>query len=337
MRIEPDAKEAARDQASTIRLLRQVLGGGGGGERLGGEPTTVRDLNIQAYPGLFAAAFEAQTARRSNTADGIADRLTLVREGAVNSAARASRGTCPSWPVDLPPPEAHLDQSLERAKGQVPKRVDRGDELAAMSVRAWTENERAVHCAASCLLRSVWPAMLEEVAIIVRQVALLDGFGIDGFTDFASHGVVFVNAERVSRSDKGLPPAVRLAEAFVHEATHSRCNAAAVSDPFLAEATSDPASLVETPLRNDPRPLAGLFQQLVVIVRSAMLYARLAEGREAVADRADLLARYATLRGQGRQALSTLQAHAGKLSEHGRRVVAGAARLLEDDAELARV
>jgi HEXXH motif-containing protein len=84
--------------------------------------------------------------------------------------------------------------------------------------------------------------------------------------------------------------------------------------------------LVPTPLRPDPRPLRGLFQQLVVLVRSEMFYRQLAPyapSHEQVVYR-----RRQRLTSQARQALTTMREHRQALTEHGCDVVAQAEELL---------
>jgi HEXXH motif-containing protein len=326
--IEPNRADAARDQASTVRLLGTVLARTSGDA--GSLTVPAAAPGSAGYPGLFALAFEAQSARRAadfETKRGVlAARLRQGEADARASARRARETPCPALPVDLTPAERHLEESLARAKRQIPQRADRADALARLSVRAWTAAERAVFCQAGCLLSSVWPEMTAEVETAVRQVALLDGFGIDGFTDFTCHGAVFVNAARLQEDDSGLPAPVRVVEALVHEGTHTRCNAAAVSDPFVSGGDGD-SLLVHTPLRNDPRPLNGLFQQLVVIVRCSMLYRRLLTVAEPGGGGA-VRSRYETLVAQGHEAVGTMRRHIDNLTEHGASVVEEAEQLL---------
>lgn len=165
----------------------------------------------------------------------------------------------------------------------------------------------------------------------VRQVVLLDGRAIDGFTDFTTHGAVFVNAARLTLGRAGLPGWVRLADALVHEGTHTRCNAAAFSTPFLVSATG-PDPSVMTPLRPDPRPLTGLFQQTVVLVRQAVLYRLIHQRaplsdhqREAVADRR------ARLLVKAFQGVDMLGRHRAALTPAGEAVHAEAAGLLAEE------
>ncbi len=336
MRIEPNCTEAARDQAAVVQLVREVV--------TRHAPATFGDEEPDwGYPGMIATAFDAQSAHRTgdasrqlpdDRAQRFAARRATVADQARSSARRADDGTCPAWGVDLAPPEAHLTQSLDRARAQIPARADRADDLAAMVVRPWYDDDRSTFCAAGCLLASLWPEMLAEVAVVVRQVALLEGYGIDGFTDFTCHGVIFVNSARLGPQPDGVPAEVRLAEAVVHEAAHTRCNAAAVSQPFLVDSEDDRLALVQTPLRSDPRPLSGLFQQLVVLVRSWMLYEKLLirepDSRDGPAGR-----RCKTLLVQAGQGLETIGNHSDNLSAQGRLVVEEAERLLQSEGAVA--
>jgi HEXXH motif-containing protein len=224
--------------------------------------------------------------------------------------------------VDLPPPEEHLVESLARAVSQVPQRPDRLEALAALRIGAWDDEDRAAFAEATGLLERAWPEMLAELRIVVMQIALLRGFGVDGFTDVATHGAIYVNSARLRpHAESGLGGPVRLAEALVHEGAHNRCNAAALSTPFLADGGSRDEPVVQTPLRQDPRPLTGLLQQIVVLVRSLMLYDRLLDA--GMAEPA-LVNRREKLRGQAGEALRVVSAHGGRLTDHGRSVVAHA-------------
>jgi ribosomal protein S12 methylthiotransferase accessory factor len=334
MRIQPDGPQAGRDQAAVTRLLSAVLSVIDTHAQLA---SAGKETGVLWYPGLVAVAHEAQRAQRaaqrgSGEERGVVARLQAALQEAVEqaqaSARRAQDCACPAWKVDLAPPEPHLNASLARAVAQAPKRPDRADDLARMAVADWRAEQREAVCAASCLLASVWPEMLAEMKTVVRQVVLLQGYGIDGFTDFTAHGAIFVNHQRLEPGVDGVPVDARLAEALVHEATHNRCNAAAVSRPFLAGGHEDFQSLVMTPLRPDPRPLTGLFQQLVVLVRCWILYDRLVHRAAAVSGEEGLRVRRHRLLAQATQGLATLQHHCGELTVHGRDVVAEAEDLL---------
>lgn len=330
MRVAPESSEASRERADAGAMLVAVLDRVG--SQLQGEGATAIEIPSRAltYPGLFAAAYAAQTALRAGrpspaTRNALATRLRDAVRRAGESAARRDASGSPLWPVDLAPPEEHLVASLARAVSQVPQRPDRLEALAALRVGAWDGDDRAVFAAATDLLERTWPEMLAELQIVVVQIAVLRGFGVDGFTDVATHGAIYVNGARLRPGvESGLGGPVRLAEALVHEGAHNRCNAAALSTPFLADAGSGDEPAVQTPLRPDPRPLTGLLQQLVVLVRSAMLYDRLLDA--GIAEQA-LVDRREKLRGQASEALRVISGHTGRLTDHGRGVVAEACDL----------
>ncbi len=331
MRVLPDETLAAQERAAASELLTAVL------DRIA---TQVLDDSLRfdvpgealTYPGLFAAAYDAQAVcrpGRPSPDEGrrVASRVHDAVARAGESRLRATQSGCRAWPVDLAPAEEHLSASLARAVSQVPQRPDRADALAALRITGWSDADRRGFCDAACLLADVWPAMLAELHVAVTQVALIDGFGIDGFTDVATQGAVYVNRARLSASDAELPGAVRFAEALLHEAAHNRCNVAALAEPFLADPKSGSEPVVMTPLRADPRPLTGLLQQLVVLVRSVMLYDRLAPQTSSAAAAA-VEARHDKLRGQAAEALRVITGHTGKLTGHGQAVVSEAGELL---------
>ncbi|GAA1987736.1 aKG-HExxH-type peptide beta-hydroxylase [Kitasatospora viridis] len=329
MLVTPDARAAEQDGRTVARLVRAGL------SRVLPEADLPAETAL-GYPGYHAAAHRAQRLTHRQTSGGqpdrqLAEELRGVDADARASAARAARRTGEArWPVDLPPAERHLLESLDRARAGLPPRPERAAELAALTVAPWNPRHRRAFDRAERLLGEVWPEMLAEVATVVRQVALLDGWGIAGFTDFTVHGVVFVNADRVlpEPADGALPAPLPLVEALVHEGTHTRCNAAAVTTPFLSGAPTD---LLRTPLRADPRPLAGLFQQVVVLARSVLLYRRLLAAPPAALNggRAAAEARHALLTAQGLAGCATLEDHREALTDAGRSTAAQARTLLE--------
>ncbi|MFJ4771243.1 aKG-HExxH-type peptide beta-hydroxylase [Streptomyces uncialis] len=336
MRIEPDAGSARSDEDRLDELVAGCLTAAGCAIGTW-TPTDLR------YPGLHATAHRTQRTRRTGTPAAVARSRTEephaagvggAAPGAPEQAeeqvramvlrARRSRARARSveqrtgWAVDLAPSgEDHLAQSVRRALRQAPAPADgsRGERTA--EVTDWSADQREVFEEGCRTLQAAWPQMFAELRVTLRQVTLLGGWGIDGFTDFTVHGAVFVNSRRLGdQGTEGLAGRFRLVEALVHEGTHNRCDAAAASTAFLR--TSGAQELTSTPLRADPRPLAGLFQQVVVLARSVLLYRRLPDG-PAVRDR------HAVLLEQGGRGAATLRDRAGALT--------GAGRELLDQAE----
>ncbi|MEW2127941.1 HEXXH motif-containing putative peptide modification protein [Streptomyces sp. NPDC007259] len=250
------------------------------------------------------------------------------------AALSPPRKTVGRWTVDLASPAPHLAAAVVRALASIPQGQETKTDTAgpAAMVRVWGPEETTVLAETTEHLDELWPAMLAELHEGVSQIALLGGRAIDGFTDFTTHGAVFINAARLTGGRTGLPGWVRLADALVHEGTHTRCNAAAFSTPFLKPATH-PGPSVMTPLRPDPRPLTGLFQQTVVLVRQSVLYRLIHQDaplsdpqRKAVADRRGRLLE------KGFQGLDTLGRYRAALTPAGEAVHAEAASLLAVEA-----
>lgn len=318
MRVEPSARGAVEDRTSLRERMRTVL---------------VRaDLRVPQeslhHPAAVEIVHLVQRALRSGPLGpdrlrSLSDRLDRVPPAPVCGAAA---------------PQGHLSRSVARALRSVPARGADAPAVTA-DVVEWEAGERDLMEAALGLLERVWPQSAAELRETVVEVALLGGAAIDGFTDFAVHGAVLVNRSRLRGSQDGVPGVVRCAEALVHEGAHTRCNAAAVAEPFLLPdragrggADQGGPVLVATPLRADPRPLTGLFQQTVVLARSVLLYRALAGEPFPAPGPAAVGARYAKLLDGARQAVRTLAAHTDSLTPHGRTVLAECAAVIGEPA-----
>jgi len=321
MRVEPDATEAVEERTQLLRRMRGVL------ERAELVPP---GSDVLRHPAAVEAVHSTQRMLRSGPLSP-EQRRTLTERLA---------GVSPTFfgPAD---PQEHLIRSVARALRSVPTHLAGNGQPTTAEVAAWQGPEREALAQAIGLLTRVWPEAAAEVGRTVVEIALLEGDAIDGFTDFTVHGAVLVNRTRLTTSAAGLPGPVRFAEALVHEGAHTRCNAAALTDPFLLpDAPDGPGGtdtdgkpdasggrgvlLVATPLRADPRPLTGLFQQAVVLARSVLLYRRLARlDLGPVVD-----ARYERLLGSARQAVDTLGTHTDLLTAHGNRLLTECADVL---------
>ncbi|MYY13865.1 hypothetical protein GT204_34630 [Streptomyces sp. SID4919] len=237
MRIEPDAGSARSDEDRLDELVAGCLTAAGCAAGTW-KPTDLR------YPGLHATAHRTQRARRARRtaapaversrtgaphAAGAEDRAvrgaleqTEERVRAMVLRARRSQARARSvekrtgWAVDLAPSgEDHLAQSVRRALRQAPAPADgsRGERTA--EVTDWSAEQREVFEEGCRILQAAWPQMLAELRVTLRQVTLLGGWGIDGFTDFTVHGAVFVNSRRLGdHGTEGLAGRLRLVEAL---------------------------------------------------------------------------------------------------------------------------
>ncbi|MGK5733911.1 aKG-HExxH-type peptide beta-hydroxylase [Streptomyces sp. URMC 124] len=348
MDVEPDLTTAQADQQALQRVLAAVAKGAG-----------LPPLPL--HPAAVEAAHRAQAAARRVAAGAAAN----VDAGAgAGAGAAANTDTAPAsvptpvpvpgsdwagppapaatgpaaWPVELagPADHPHLLRSLRRALAQLPPRSGADGQPVTAALGPWRAADREALEAAVRLLQGAWPGMLGELRTVVRQVALLDGMAIDGFTDFTVHGAVLINRRRLSAARSGLPGPARLAEALVHEGTHNRCNVAGVRAPFLRPAADDAAGPLATPLRSDPRPLSGLFQQTVVLARCVLLHRRAADGGAlpagAPAAAAAVRARHDRLLTDLATAVTSLSAHRAGLTDHGTRLLHQCAAIARGEA-----
>src|SRR2546421_8782941 len=199
MRLLPQASEWLPDEDAAVRILVGAL-------RRASVDVAEQDP-AAGYPGLWALAYRLQGAGPLEPGG-----VEGILEAARRSAERARCSGCAALPIDLAAPEPHLNESLARAVAQAPRQPGREAGLAEMGLGGWSPAERSIFCAAGCLLRDAWPELAGEVGSVVRQVALMDGGGIDGFTDFRVHGAVFVNRRRFA-TGRPIPAEIRVAEA----------------------------------------------------------------------------------------------------------------------------
>jgi hypothetical protein len=154
----------------------------------------------------------------------------------------------------------HIDADADRALGLV---GPSGAGLAA--------GRREV-AAALDLVAEVAPALAAETDALVRQIVLAgDQPGgsnpFFGASTFFLWGGVFLNPSRHEA-------AVDLADTIVHETGHLKLFALSVDEPM----TRNPSGArYRSPLRNDPRPMEGIFHATYVCARMAGFYAQMAE------------------------------------------------------------
>ena len=115
------------------------------------------------------------------------------------------------------------------------------------------------------LLKNAWPEVLDELQIVVSNVLFFDFPGMLGFSGVAYHGGIFLQVD-------DLADPVKLAENILHEGSHVRLNAAMANVRYLL---SDHDERHASPLRDDPRPMFGIFHQMFVLGRMIHFYNRL--------------------------------------------------------------
>jgi hypothetical protein len=153
------------------------------------------------------------------------------------------------------------------------------------------------------ILRAAWPELLAELESQVTNLLFFDFPGLLGFSGVAYHGGIYLRVE-------DLADPVKLAENILHEGSHVRLNTAMASVTYF-EADED--GRYASPLREDPRPVFGIFHQMFVLGRMLHFYDR-AEARLGIQHR-----QHPVVRRQFQEAHAAVTAHV-RLTEAGRRM-----------------
>jgi hypothetical protein len=170
------------------------------------------------------------------------------------------------------------------------------------------------------LLENVDPVWRQEFdSLVTRVFAALPPPGQDqrfaGASSFMVWGAVFLN---VRRNDDRL----RVLSGLVHEATHQMLFGLARRQPLTE---NDPAARYPSPLRNEPRPMDGVYHATYVSGRLSVLYERLSSHDALTADeRQTACAQFHRQRQRFEQGYAVLRAD-GKLSPLGSTLIEAAA------------
>ncbi|MBL1264247.1 aKG-HExxH-type peptide beta-hydroxylase [Candidatus Methylomicrobium oryzae] len=168
-------------------------------------------------------------------------------------------------------------------------------------------------------LQKAVPALAEEFEAIIREVILVVGDKSNGY-DFAGGscyllwGALFINAEQHATD-------VAMIEAMAHESAHSLLFGFTIEEP-LVENQGD--ERYTSPLRDDPRPMDGIYHATFVSARMHWAMSRLLESNRLSSEEISLVvaSREADRRSFW-NGFETVRQY-GKLSETGNKLMASA-------------
>lgn len=121
------------------------------------------------------------------------------------------------------------------------------------------------------ILRQNNQAIFSEIERFITNIVMFEGQTIIGFTDFHNHGAIFIKYAMVKDNP------TFLAEEIVHESSHTVLNTIMVLDPLVKNPKNE---RYKTPLRQDERPMFGLFHQLYVLSKLNRFYENLKGHKE---------------------------------------------------------
>jgi hypothetical protein len=159
-------------------------------------------------------------------------------------------------------------------------------------------------------IATVDPAMDAELREHVGRIVLFEGQNITGATSLKFYGSILL---RANYSD--LPAVVYYADHLVHEASHLNLYATLLHDPLLL---NDPAETYLSPIRQDARPLLGVFHGSYVLGR-VLRFHRLAAERS---DGAAFAGRVPIVAQSFVEALETVERY-GRPTALGKRMIEG--------------
>ncbi len=188
---------------------------------------------------------------------------------------------------------------------------------------AQTDEHRRRFCSALQRLKILLPELAGEVDALVREVILVVGDPTLGY-DFAGGscymlwGALFING--ASHSDE-----LSMMEAIAHESAHSLLFGFTIDEPLIH---NDAAERYASPLRDDPRPMDGIYHATFVCARMHWAMHQLACSADIDAKQAAQAAARAERHARSfRDGLALVREH-GVLSSTGRALMEGAERYM---------
>ena len=315
-----------------------------------GEHSPVRNLDAQIR-GALAASLERIQARASHLLPGGTFDLeavcTRIREGRVSPGAAAAyfelvpalqagklelAAACwrriGSQPVEVP--QLRCEPFHAGTLGEDADRYQRllsigwaGSQIfAPPNLSEWASFERDVSAALDLLREAVptWHAELESLLLRIygAQPAQSDGRGFSGASSRMVWGAIFINVRRH-------PDRLSIASTVVHEATHQQLFGLSQSQPLTE---NPPHERYSSPLRNDPRPMDGVYHATYVSARLALFNALFIESPAlSPAEKETAEERVPAMRKRFEDGLAIVEKH-GKLSPLGRDLLEAASKQL---------
>jgi HEXXH motif-containing protein len=276
MQWRPETELLAHDNAVFVEGMRRLVVP---------HPATL-------HPYFFQWGYDLQDAGPEGR-DVVLKRAPLVADAIVASRERARQNRAAfGIPIDVAPDQELLATTIGRMRAMAAianSRPSRIDVLAEPGERIRTN--LAIACQH---IARYWPEMFSELRHTTQAFFFFAGETAIGSSDIRSHGAIFLRTEHAENP-------VTLAEEMIHEASHTRLNAAMARRKMF---TNSDDERFQTPLRKDERPMFGLFHQMFVLVRLAEYYRRLP------AEVSSSIGRHAKIEAQLAESIRTVGRHA---------------------------
>ncbi len=168
-------------------------------------------------------------------------------------------------------------------------------------------------------LRTVLPDLAGEFDALIREVVLVAGapdlgYQFAGGSCYMLWGALFINAQCHDND-------IAMMEAIAHESGHSLLFGFTIDEPLVL---NDERALFASPLRDDPRPMDGIYHATYVSARMHWTMSRLLESGRLNAHESDLAASYRTAECRAFWAGHQTVSASALMSETGRALMASA-------------
>ena len=198
-----------------------------------------------------------------------------------------------------------------------------GFELFAPPPAVCAEFEARFRDATDVLQRTV-PELADEIRAIVSELVMVVGgeeakHEFDGGSSYMLWGALFLNAA-APRSD------IEMIEVLAHESAHSLLFGLCTEEALVENSDDE---LYPSPLRQDPRPLDGIFHATFVSARMHWVLTRLLEVQSLDEEPAAAALRARDLDRANFEDGYRIVAQHGQLTETGRAVMTGARRYMD--------
>jgi len=166
------------------------------------------------------------------------------------------------------------------------------------------------------LIREASPELHDEITWMLHDIVfavgnIAEGYDFDGGTNMFLWGVIFVNAE-------GNQKRLKLAQTITHESCHNLIFGYQLNDPLTKNA---PGSRYPSPLRDDLRPMDGIYHATIVTARMHFVTKKLLEANSLTSDEQETaetdLREFQTIFANG---VETVETHA-ELTDMGRELL----------------
>lgn len=220
------------------------------------------DPSARPSPALYSIATHLQIAMANNDADMVYDWLSRLLRLADHPAA-------PSAPIS-----SILTEEWEHPSVEAMRRYDQTN-IRGEATIVWPlldEARMAAHrdhiATALALLRQFDPDCFDEYQVFVACIKLFQGQVLRGETSKMSYGAIWLR-----EPEPEVDQVAYWIEHIVHEISHLRLEAVFMHEQLVLNPASE--KVFRAPIRDDPRPMRGVFHACFVLARIIRVFRRM--------------------------------------------------------------